>query len=94
MTVNKVVYDVSSARTNFNEVYTAVTRGKLEYAIFTDNKEVFYDRMRHEQFKTSTIELSKTSTEKSKTSTSVQRSSTKSTSENELETSASYSRSR
>jgi ATP-dependent exoDNAse (exonuclease V) alpha subunit len=99
MTVNKVVYDVSSTRTNFNEVYTAVTRGKVEYSIYTDNKEVFYDRMKHEQFKTSTIELSKTSTEKSKTSPSVaktaeQSKSTKSTNENELETSASYSRSR
>jgi ATP-dependent exoDNAse (exonuclease V) alpha subunit len=99
MTISKVIYDASATKTNYNMLYTAITRGKTEYSIYTDNKEVFYDRMRHEQFKTSTIELSKTSTEKSKTSTSVaktteQRSSTKSTNENELETSASYSRSR
>jgi hypothetical protein len=60
MTVAKVIYDVSAARTNYNEVYTAITRGKQEYSIYTDSKEIFYDRMKHEQFKTSTIELSKT----------------------------------
>jgi len=58
MTVEKVIYDVSSARTNYNEVYTALTRGKIDYSIYTDNKQVFYDRMQHEQMKTSTIELS------------------------------------
>jgi L-rhamnose mutarotase len=58
MTVAKVIYDASATRTNYNEVYTAITRGKQEYSIYTDSKEIFYDRMKHEQFKTSTIELS------------------------------------
>jgi ATP-dependent exoDNAse (exonuclease V) alpha subunit len=64
MTVNRVLYDVSSTRANYNEVYTALTRGKLDYSIYTDSKEVFYDRMKHEQFKTSTIELSTASAQK------------------------------
>ena len=59
MTVSKVIYDASATRTNYNEVYTAATRGKLEYSIFTDSKEIFFERMKHEQFKTSTIELTK-----------------------------------
>jgi ATP-dependent exoDNAse (exonuclease V) alpha subunit len=58
MTVAKVIYDASATRTNYNEIYTAITRGKQEYSIYTDNKEIFYDRMKHEQVKTSTIELS------------------------------------
>jgi len=58
MTVSRVIYDASSARTNYNEVYTGLTRGKIDYSIYTDNKQAFYDRMQHEQFKTSTIELS------------------------------------
>jgi ATP-dependent exoDNAse (exonuclease V) alpha subunit len=65
MTVAKVIYDASAIRTNYNEVYTAITRGKQEYSIYTDNKEIFYDRMKHEQFKTSTIELSTASAQKS-----------------------------
>jgi ATP-dependent exoDNAse (exonuclease V) alpha subunit len=64
MTVNKVIYDASATRTNYNEVYTAVTRGKTEYSIYTDSREIFYERMKHEQFKTSTLELSKTTQEK------------------------------
>jgi ATP-dependent exoDNAse (exonuclease V) alpha subunit len=69
MTVSRVLYDVSSKRANYNEVYTALTRGKLEYSIYTDSKQVFYDRMKHEQVKTSTLELSKsTSTEKTASS--------------------------
>jgi ATP-dependent exoDNAse (exonuclease V) alpha subunit len=67
MTVNRVLYDVSSTRANYNEVYTALTRGKLDYSIYTDSKEVFYDRMKHEQFKTSTIELSKETASTQKT---------------------------
>jgi len=59
MTVNKVTSDVSSARTNYNEVYTAITRGKTEYAIYTDNKDKFYDKMQIEQTKTSTLETGK-----------------------------------
>jgi ATP-dependent exoDNAse (exonuclease V) alpha subunit len=58
MTVSKVIFDASATRTNYNEVYTAATRGKLEYSIYTDSKEIFYERMQHEQMKTSTIELS------------------------------------
>jgi ATP-dependent exoDNAse (exonuclease V) alpha subunit len=58
MTVAKVIFDASATRTNYNQVYTAITRGKQEYSIYTDSKEIFYDRMKHEQFKTSTIELS------------------------------------
>jgi ATP-dependent exoDNAse (exonuclease V) alpha subunit len=58
MTVSRVIYDVSSARTNYNEVYTSLTRGKTDYSIYTDNKQDFYERMQYEQLKTSTIELS------------------------------------
>jgi len=73
MTVNKVISDVSSQRTNYNEVYTAVTRGKTDYMIFTDNKEKFFDRMQNEQAKTTTLESTKTielrTTEKTETKT-------------------------
>jgi conjugative relaxase-like TrwC/TraI family protein len=55
MTVSKVISDVSSERTNYNEVYTAMTRGKMEYRIYTDNKDKFYDEMRNVQGKTSTL---------------------------------------
>jgi len=58
MTIEKVIYDVSSTRTNYNEVYTALTRGKIDYSIYADNKQVFFERMQHEQMKPSTIELS------------------------------------
>jgi len=57
MTVNKVIFDVSSQKTNYNEVYTAVTRGKTDYAIYTDSKEKFYDNMQIEQAKTSTLDM-------------------------------------
>jgi len=57
MTIDKVISDVSSAKTNYNEVYTAVTRGKTEYMIFTDNKEKFFDKMQNEQAKTSTLDM-------------------------------------
>ena len=67
MTVAKVIYDASATRTNYNEVYTAITRGKQEYSIYTDSKEIFFERMKHEQFKTSTIELSKETAQKSAT---------------------------
>jgi conjugative relaxase-like TrwC/TraI family protein len=57
MTVNKVISDVSSQKTNYNEVYTAVTRGKVDYAVYTDSKEKFYDKMQIEQAKTSTLDM-------------------------------------
>jgi ATP-dependent exoDNAse (exonuclease V) alpha subunit len=72
MTVAKVIYDVSATRTNYNEVYTAITRGKQEYSIYTDSKEIFFDRMKHEQFKTSTIDLSKEGASSAQKSTSAQ----------------------
>jgi ATP-dependent exoDNAse (exonuclease V) alpha subunit len=95
MTVSKVIYDASATRTNYNEIYTAVTRGKTEYSIYTDNKQVFYDRMKHEQFKTSTIDLSKTTTEMSKTASSLEKTTEQSKSTpSSTELSASASRSR
>jgi len=60
MTVNKVISDVSSQKTNYNEVYTAVTRGKTDYAIYTDSKDKFYDKMQIEQAKTSTLDQQQT----------------------------------
>jgi len=60
MTVSKVISDVSSQKTNYNEVYTAVTRGKTDYAIYTDSKDKFYDKMQIEQTKTSTLEQQQT----------------------------------
>jgi len=78
MTVSKVIYDASATRTNYNEVYTAVTRGKTEYSIYTDSKEIFFERMKHEQFKTSTIELTK-SAQAEKTTTTAQKSASAST---------------
>ena len=56
MTVNKVISDTASQKTNYNEVYTAITRGKIDYKIYTDNKEKFYSNMQNEQTKTSTLE--------------------------------------
>jgi ATP-dependent exoDNAse (exonuclease V) alpha subunit len=78
MTVSKVIYDASGTRVNYNEVYTAVTRGKTEYSIYTDSKEIFFERMKHEQFKTSTIELTK-SAQAEKTAATAQKSASAST---------------
>lgn len=60
MTVNKVIFDCSM-KTNFNEVYTSLTRGKQEYSIYTFDKKEFYDKMKDEQQKTSTLEQNKSS---------------------------------
>jgi len=57
MTVSKVISDTASQKTNYNEVYTAITRGKIEYKIYTDNKEKFYSNMQNEQTKTSTLDM-------------------------------------
>jgi ATP-dependent exoDNAse (exonuclease V) alpha subunit len=59
MTVSKVISDTASQKTNYNEVYTAITRGKINYTIYTDNKDKFYDKMQIEQTKTSTLETGK-----------------------------------
>jgi hypothetical protein len=59
MTIDQVISDVSAQKTNYNEVYTAVTRGKTEYTIYTDNKDKFYDKIQNEQAKTSTLETGK-----------------------------------
>ena len=56
MTVNKVISDTASQKTNYNEVYTAITRGKIDYTVYTDNKDKFYDKMQIEQTKTSTLD--------------------------------------
>jgi len=66
MTIDQVISDVSAQKTNYNEVYTAVTRGKTEYTIYTDNKDKFYDKMQNEQTKTTTLESTK-ATEKTET---------------------------
>jgi ATP-dependent exoDNAse (exonuclease V) alpha subunit len=59
MTIDKVISDVSSQKTNYNEVYTSITRGKIDYKIYTDNKDKFYGKMQNEQAKTSTLETGK-----------------------------------
>jgi|GEM_PF-7002039 len=66
MTIDQVISDVSAQKTNYNEVYTAVTRGKTEYTIYTDNKDKFYDKIQNEQTKTTTLESTK-ATEKTET---------------------------
>ena len=66
MTIDQVISDVSAQQTNYNEVYTAITRGKTEYTIYTDNKDKFYDKMQNEQTKTTTLESTK-ATEKTET---------------------------
>ncbi|MCS7214958.1 MAG: AAA family ATPase [Thermodesulfovibrio sp.] len=55
MTTNKVIF-ACSERTNYNEMYTAMTRGKQDYSIYASSKESMYKSMQKEQEKTSTIE--------------------------------------
>jgi len=57
MTVNKIIYDCSR-KTNYNEMYTSLTRGKQEYSIYTNDKQEMYQSMQKMQDKTSTIEQS------------------------------------
>lgn len=73
MTTEKVIYECSR-KTNYNEMYTAMTRGKQEYSIYTNDKQQMYESMKKIQEKTSTIESSK---EQVKTSTIEQSTSAK-----------------
>lgn len=55
MTVRNVIYCVSE-RINYNEMYTALTRGREEFSIYTGDKNEMYRSMRQEQEKTSSLE--------------------------------------
>ncbi len=59
MTTKKVIYSVSE-RTNYNEMYTAMTRGKEEYSIYTSSKQEMYKSIQKEQEKTSSLERENT----------------------------------
>ncbi|MEM1986713.1 MAG: hypothetical protein QXQ24_08255, partial [Nitrososphaeria archaeon] len=55
MTTKKIIY-LTSEKTNYNEMYTALTRGKEEYSIYTSDKKEMYSNMQREQKKTSSLE--------------------------------------
>ncbi|MEJ5226841.1 MobF family relaxase [Thermodesulfovibrio sp.] len=57
MTTKKVIYSVSE-KTNYNEMYTAMTRGKEEYSIYASSKQEMYKSMQREQEKTSSLDKS------------------------------------
>ncbi|WP_297212624.1 MULTISPECIES: MobF family relaxase [Thermodesulfovibrio] len=74
MTTKKVIYSVSE-KTNYNEMYTAMTRGKEGYSIYTANKQEMYKSMQREQEKTSSLEReSKTQTEHSRSAAAAEQS--------------------
>jgi len=54
MTIDRVIYNANE-KTNYNEAYTAITRGKLDCKIYTNDKERFTEKMKSEQEKTSTL---------------------------------------
>lgn len=59
MTITNVIYN-ATAKTNYNEVYTSITRGKQKCLVYTDDKVGFEEMMKQEQEKTSTLQQEKT----------------------------------
>lgn len=57
MTVDKVIYSADPKTMNYHEAYVAMTRGKKELSIYTPDKEVFRERMAHEEYKKQALEL-------------------------------------
>ncbi|MFZ6007214.1 MAG: MobF family relaxase [Nitrospirota bacterium] len=56
-TADKVIYHADTRKeVNYNQAYVAMTRGKEDLKIYTDNKENFREQMKHEQIKTSTLD--------------------------------------
>ncbi len=53
-TVDKVIHVVDS-KVNYNEVYVALTRGKMDYAVYTLDKNAYLNSIKQEQEKTSTV---------------------------------------
>jgi len=64
-TAKEVLYHAESAkgRTNYNEFYVAVTRGKDNLKIYTNDKGILQENARNEQIKTSTLDYQKESGE-------------------------------
>lgn len=55
-----VIYHADSSKgITYNQAYVAMTRGKHDLKIYTDNKENFREQMKHEQQKTSTLDHQK-----------------------------------
>lgn len=59
-TSKEVIYHADTDKgVNYNQAYVAMTRGKKDIQIYTDNKENFKEQMKHEQVKTSTLDHQK-----------------------------------
>lgn len=56
MTTDKVIADLKGQYADFNNSYVALSRGKDDYKVFTDNKEMLQENSRVMQEKTSTLE--------------------------------------
>ncbi len=59
-TSKEVIYHADTSKgVNYNQAYVAMTRGKEDLRIYTDNKEQFKEQMKQEQTKTSTLDYEK-----------------------------------
>lgn len=59
-TSKEVIYHADSSKgVNYNQAYVAMTRGKHDLKVYTDNKENFKEQMKHEQQKNSTLDHQK-----------------------------------
>jgi ATP-dependent exoDNAse (exonuclease V) alpha subunit len=64
-TVDKVIH-VHDSRLDYNTAYTALTRGKYEYSVYTLNKESYLKSLEKDQLKTSSVEFEKLAKEEMK----------------------------
>ncbi|MBZ4682332.1 MobF family relaxase [Thermodesulfobacterium sp.] len=64
-TVDKVIH-IHDSRLDYNTAYTALTRGKYEYSVYTLNKESYLKSLEKDQLKTSSVEFEKLAKEEMK----------------------------
>jgi len=64
-TSKNVLYhaETSKGGVNYNQAYVAMTRGKENLKVYTDNKEDLKQQMKHKQVKTSTLDYEKSKAE-------------------------------
>ena len=59
-TVDDVIYHADTSKgVSFNQAYVALTRGRKDVAVFTDNKTNLREQMKSERRKTSTLDYEK-----------------------------------
>lgn len=59
-TAGRVIYHADTSKeVNYNQAYVAMTRGKEDIKVYTDNKENLKEQMKIEQQKTSTLDYEK-----------------------------------